>query len=66
MGPHPTHSFGWYDPDERCPNCDCRPSYTSAEYPCGAIVPRTVNKHGVNVPVDYADFLAAGGVVEYR
>jgi hypothetical protein len=32
------------DPDDgevRCASCDCRPSYVSASWPCGAEVPRT-------------------------
>jgi hypothetical protein len=28
------------DADVRCTNCDCRPSYVSAGWPCGAEVPR--------------------------
>jgi hypothetical protein len=34
-----THIFVGYD-GERCLNCDCRPSYISATWPCGAKVPR--------------------------
>lgn len=40
-----SHAFSWsLDPDEagdeRCFNCDSRPSYAAASYPCGAEVPR--------------------------
>jgi hypothetical protein len=35
-----THVYGGEPGDERCFNCDCRPSYTAASYPCGATVPR--------------------------
>jgi hypothetical protein len=40
-----THDFYWpWDPDDagdvRCGRCDCRPSYVSATWPCGADVPR--------------------------
>lgn len=37
-----THAF---DPEyARCVYCDCRPWGTSADYPCGAEVPREVVK----------------------
>lgn len=37
-----THAF---DPEEaRCWDCDCRPWGASADYPCGAEVPREVVK----------------------
>lgn len=37
-----THKFIWGDDDTRCWDCDCRPSYISASWPCGAEVPREI------------------------
>lgn len=39
-----THRFiTSIDPtEERCMDCDCRPTHTAAEYPCGTKVPRQV------------------------
>lgn len=34
------YTGGPEDCDIRCMGCDCRPSYVSASYPCGAEVPR--------------------------
>jgi len=34
------HSLDGEPGDERCVFCDCRPSYISAGWPCGAEVPR--------------------------
>lgn len=39
-----THSWLWDDDDTRCFNCDSRPSYEAANYPCGADVPRETVK----------------------
>lgn len=35
-----THYFSGEPGDERCFDCDCRPSHEAASYPCGAHVPR--------------------------
>ena len=35
-----THFFSGPPGDERCLNCDSRPSYTAASYRCGVLVPR--------------------------
>lgn len=37
-----THGFMWDHEDARCWRCDVRPSHVSADYPCGADVPREV------------------------
>lgn len=34
------YTGGPEDADVRCWHCDCRPSYVSASWPCGAEVPR--------------------------
>jgi hypothetical protein len=41
-----SHHFSWDDEDTRCDRCDCRPSYVSAEWPCGADVPRIIKEVG--------------------
>lgn len=54
----------WFGPEDRCERCDCRPWGRTAEWPCGASIPR-VTYTGAEADAVVANFMAGAMVTAW-